>query len=406
MNFIRQGNKRSWTGQSTLISKSYGKKLRQTHQNLSESKQSGEWGISLSMNRILEKLLPSRLLWRLTMVNTIVIIALMTLIGWAVYETACSLTAGMGNLGEQRQEQFNATLLQYVVIFVIIGVVVGGALHLYFTRKIINPIKQLIESTKQIKRGSYPARLSTKAEGELVDLLDQFNEMVEQLERNEYERDKLVTDLSHEIRTPLANLSGYLQALKTGVIAADEQIYATLIKEANRIQDLISQLDQLKQWNSQGAEESCEELFSIQSTVDQVASMFLWQLNKRKIPYHVKIEEANLKGNPSGIEQAINNILANAIDYYKGPGKIVISGKVMKDEYLISISGPGDTISEEDTDRIFDRFYRVDSSRSRETGGSGLGLSITKDIISYHGGEISFLSKDGENIVSFTIPIT
>lgn len=358
------------------------------------------------MNRILEKLLPSRLLWRLTMVNTIVIIALMTLIGWAVYETACSLTAGMGNLGEQRQEQFNATLLQYVVIFVIIGVVAGGALHLYFTRKIINPIKQLIESTKQIKRGSYPARLSTKAEGELVDLLDQFNEMVEQLERNEYERDKLVTDLSHEIRTPLANLSGYLQALKTGVIAADEQIYASLIKEANRIQDLISQLDQLKQWNSQGAEESCEELFSIQSTVDQVVSMFLWQLNKRKIPYHVKVEEANLKGNPSGIEQAINNILANAIDYYKGPGKIVISGKVMKDEYLISISGPGDTISEEDTDRIFDRFYRVDSSRSRETGGSGLGLSITKDIISYHGGEISFLSKDGENIVSFTIPIT
>src|SRR5690625_7522763 len=107
-----------------LILKSYEKKLRQIHLIQSVYKQSGELGISLLKRNFLKKLLPSRLLWRLTIVNTVVIIVMMTLIGWAVYETACSITEGMGNLGEQRQQQFNATLLQYVISFVIVGIII------------------------------------------------------------------------------------------------------------------------------------------------------------------------------------------------------------------------------------------------------------------------------------------
>lgn len=357
------------------------------------------------MSRILKKLIPSRLLWRLTVVNTIVIIALMTLIGWAVYETACSLTAGMGNLGEQRQEQFNTTLLQYVIIFVFIGIVVGGALHLYFTRKIIDPIKQLIESTKQLKQGSYPARLSTRAEGELVDLVDQFNEMVDQLERNEFERDKLITDLSHEIRTPLANLSGYLQALKTGVIEADEELYESLLNEASRLKDMINQLDQLKQWDQDNLEEKLDQYFNIEDIIHQVISMFSLQLKEKEISLVKNIEKQRIKGHETGIEQAFTNILANAIQYYKGVGEIEVSSYVEKDKYIVTVAGPGERISSKDQRQIFKRFFRVESSRNRETGGSGLGLAIAKEIIHYHGGRIEFQSKDHLNKVTFTIPI-
>src|SRR5690625_7172607 len=151
---------------------------------------------------------------------------MMTLIGWAVYETACSITEGMGNLGEQRKKKLSATLLQYVISFFIVGIIIAVSLHIYFTQKIIEPIKQLIESTKQMKRGSYPARIKIKADGELVELVDQFNELIDQLEKNEYERDKLVTDLSHEVRTPLSNISGYLQALQSGVMEPTEELYS------------------------------------------------------------------------------------------------------------------------------------------------------------------------------------
>lgn len=327
----------------------------------------------------------------------------MSIIAWAVYKRACSLNAGMGNLGEAGQEQFNASLLQYVIIIVILGIVVGGAIHLYFTRKIIDPIKQLIESTKQIKEGSYPSRLSTRAEGELVDLVDQFNEMVEELERNEYERDKLVTDLSHEIRTPLANLSGYLQALKTGVIQADEQVYNSLLNEANRLKDMMNQLDQLKEWNQDYLGENQERYFNIEEVLEQVISMFSLQLKEKKISLVKNIENKRLKGYETGIEQAFTNILANAIQYYQGDGAIKISASAKNQAYTVTVSGPGKEISAEDRKDIFKRFYRVESSRNRETGGSGLGLAIAKEIIHYHGGKIHFQSKNDQNKVTFTI---
>lgn len=357
------------------------------------------------MRNLLEKFLPSRLLWRLTVVNTVVMILLMTLIGWGVYETACSLSAGMGNFEEHRQQQFNATLLQYVVIFIVIGLIVGIALHIYFTRKIIDPIKQLIESTKQIKRGKYPARLSTTAEGELIDLVEQFNEMVEQLEKNEYERDKLVTDLSHEIRTPLSNVSGYLQALKAGVVEGNQQLYESLLKETSRIEGMIQQLDELKLWNYTKDHVKKKEKFQLKPIINQVVSMFSWQLQKRDIPLKVEVEETTFFGDAEGMEQALNNILINAIEYYKGSAEIVIQGERFHHKYILTISGPGEEISKDQSKYIFDRFYRVDSSRSRDTGGSGLGLAITKEIIHYHEGDISFESKNGRNMVTLTLPI-
>src|SRR5690625_4688996 len=387
------------------ILKSYEKKLRQIHLIQSVSKQSGEWGISLLKRNFLKKLLPSRLLWRLTIVNTVVIIVMMTLIGWAVYETACSITEGMGNLGEQRQQQFNATLLQYVISFVIVGIIIAVSLHIYITQKIIEPIKQLIESTKQMKRGSYPARIKIKAGGELVELVDQFNELIDQLEKNEYERDKLVTDLSHEVRTPLSNISGYLQALQSGVMEPTEELYSSLLNEANRLKEMMNQLDQLKQWDQNSLTYKEQVEFDIKGIVDQVVAMFSWSLKQRNIPLTAKVERRRLKGNASGIEQAITNILANAIEYYKGDGEIEISGVVENNDYVIMISGPGDEISSKDKQQIFKRFFRVEASRNRKTGGSGLGLAIAKEIIHYHEGTIQFVSENQRNAVMFSIPL-
>src|SRR5699024_6731868 len=197
----------------------------------------------------------------------------------------------------------------------------------------------------------------------------------------------------------------YLQALKSGVIEGDEELYTALIKESNRIQDMISELDQLKQWNQFGKDEKKAEEFSVKHVIDQVLSMIWWQLNRKEISTIVDIEDVLLKGDPVGFEQAMNNIISNAIEYYDGEGDIIISGKKSQNDYVMIISGPGKRVPAEDQAHIFDRFYRVDASRSRATGGSGLGLAITKEIVHFHGGKISFTSQDKRNLVTVTIPI-
>lgn len=359
------------------------------------------------MHKQFKRLIPNGLLWRLTSVNLLVIVLAITLMGWAVYETACTLTAGIGNFEEQRQQQFNATLLQYVVIFMIMVTVVGIALHVYFTRKIIHPIKQVINSTKQMKQGKYPARLKMRAEGELEDLVTQFNSLIDRLEKNELERKKLVTDLSHEIRTPLSNISGYLQALQSGVIEADEQLYSSLLQEAKRLGDMVNQLDQLKGWDQrQIFTETDKEHADISLLIDQCVGMFQWKLDKQGINIHLQVENEQLTINRNGIEQVVSNILDNAVQYYNGDGDIYIKGAKQSDGqfYKVSITGPSQQISEDEASQIFNRLYRVDSSRSRETGGTGLGLAIAREIIEFHQGEIGITSNGLDNTVWFTIP--
>ncbi|WP_077602940.1 sensor histidine kinase [Oceanobacillus sojae] len=349
--------------------------------------------------------LPKRFLIQLTVINMIVIVAFVMLSSWAIYNTACMLADGLTSMTEQKQNQFQATLFQYLWIFSISAVILGSLIHFYLTKKMIQPLRELIQSTKEMKQGQYPSSIHVKGDGEVGELIRHFNDLVQQLETNEQQRKNLVSDLSHEFRTPLTNLNGYLLALQNGVMEGDEKLYQSLYAESSKLTQLVEQMEQLKEWDDMQIYSFHEkELTNMQEFIERSIKIFQWPLEKKQIELKTDIQTGTAVINRTSISQVISNLMDNAIRYYDDAGPINIKGEEMHNEYKVSITGPGRAISEKDKERIFERFYRIETSRSREFGGSGLGLAISKEIIERHHGEIGVQSKGNMHTVSFIIP--
>ncbi|GGA72001.1 hypothetical protein GCM10008025_14790 [Ornithinibacillus halotolerans] len=345
-------------------------------------------------------LVPKQFLFRLTFINIVVIAAFVGISSWAIYNTACVLADGLVSMSSQKQARFESTLLQYLWIFSISTIIIGSLTHFYLTKKLIRPLRELIDSTKKMKHGEYPQPITMKPDGEIGELISHFNDLVQQIEANEQHREKLVSDLSHEFRTPLSNLNGYLKALKAGVIEGDEKLYRSLYEESRRLIHLVEQMEQLKEWDYVSNQNFTQKTPSnIEKLVYQVVEMFRRKLKQANIEMVVDVASCQLIVNSAAITQVISNLLDNAIRYYEGNSPIEIRGIVDQSTYKLSITGPGKPISMEERKKIFDRFYRVDHSRSREFGGSGLGLAISKEIIERHQGRLSVTSEG--NIHSF-----
>lgn len=360
----------------------------------------------MSISKILQALIPKGFLWRLTSVNFVVIAGTIVLSGLAIYHTACFLVDGIGNFSVTRQQQFNTTLFQYVFLFGVIAVFISSIIHFYLTKKLIDPVNKLIESTKVLKRGSYPERLPVTSKDEIGQLTTQYNELIQQLQENEQYRKKLVADISHELRTPIANLTGYLHALKSGDIEADPQLFESLHGQAVQLTKLMEQMDSLTMWNGIGEEKYLlKEQVQIKSIIVESVQMFNWKLEEKNLDVKMNIEEAVVFIHKEGLRQVLNNLIDNAIRYYQGNGPIMIRGKKLVHFYRFSVENPGDHIEIEQQAQLFNRFYRLEKSRSRETGGTGLGLAIAKEIIENHDGQIEVCSKSGVNTFSFNIPL-
>lgn len=349
----------------------------------------------------LKRFLPKQFLWRLTILNVLVIAPTIAISGWAIYNTACFLVEGMSSFDAIKQGQFNKVLFKYLWLFIIISFTISSLLQFYFTRKLLRPINELTESTKAMKQGRYPAPIVTETEDEIGELVHQYNELSEQLKTNEAERNKIVADLSHEFRTPLSNLNGYLQALKNDVIQGDEALFESLYQESQRLTVMVKQLDKMNEWDYLAAQKIVQkEKVNIAEQIKRSAEMFRWRLQKEYIGLRINVDDAELFIHVAGVQQVLSNLLDNAIDYYQGPGDIAIKGDSTETAYLISVTGPSRPILEEEKTKLFERFYRSDASYK---SGSGLGLAIAKGIIENSGGKIGVTVDESMNSFWFTI---
>lgn len=357
------------------------------------------------MIKFIKSLWPQQIIWRLTLLNTIAFAAVVILTSLTIYNAACALVSGMES-DVQRQNQFDAALLQFLWVSTAATIIIGSLIHFYLTKKLMRPLKELIESTKAMKDGRYPETIEVRTEGEMGELIGHFNELVQQLKLNEQSRQKVVSDLSHEFRTPLSNLNGYMNALSNGVIEGNPALFQSLQGEAKRLTAMVEQLEQLKEWDFAAAETLAEtEREEMGQLIRQAADMFHWRLEEKGIRVEIEAERGFVAVYNSGIQQVLGNLIDNAIRYYEGSGPIRIVGKNSGTGYRVSVISEGQEISEGDTDKIFDRFYRTDPSRNRNTGGSGLGLAISKEIIERHGGRIGLDSTDRRHAFWFALPL-
>ncbi|SKA98326.1 two-component system, OmpR family, sensor histidine kinase BaeS [Sporosarcina newyorkensis] len=361
----------------------------------------------MRMIKLVRTFLPKQLLWRLTFLNVFAISLFIILSSFAIYNTACVLVDGMGTMDEQRQNHFNATLLQYLWIFSISTILMGSLIHFYLTWKLIRPLEELIESTKDMKKGRYPDMIQTKSRGEIGELIIHFNELVQQLKNNQQSRQKLVTDLSHEFRTPLSNLTSYLIALRNGVIVGDRELFDALSGESKRLTTMVEQLEQLKEWDYVAKQTFTEkERVDMRLLIEQSIEMFHWTLEEKGIPVIVEADVGMVNVYNGGIPQVLSNIIDNAIRYYEGKEPIIIHGESTEEGYRVSISSEGQEITEAERTKVFERFYQGDAPRSHRTGGTGLGLAISKEIIEHHNGRVGLNSiKNHYHTFWFTIPL-
>lgn len=264
--------------------------------------------------------------------------------------------------------------------------------------RMIGPIKKMTEITKTITVNNINTRLDIKGtQDELKELSQTFNEMMDRIEKGYKSQQQFVSDASHELRTPIAVIKGYVNMLdrwgKNDRAVLEESITA-IKNETESMQDLIEKLLFIAR-SDKSTLIFTKEDFKISSILKEIEKETKMIDSKHKL-YFYFYEDANIYADKNRIKQAIRIIVDNAIKFTPQDGSIMVSGFVKDDYYVIKVEDTGIGIGKKDLEKIFDRLYRAEQSRSKEIGGHGLGLSIAKIIVLGHKGKIKVKSTVGK----------
>ncbi len=292
----------------------------------------------------------------------------------------------------------NKIILGIGVLLILASTIMGFII----SRSITRPINKLMTKAKYISKGEYDKKIEINTDIlEINDLINSINNLSQSIKEQENIRKRLTGDISHELKTPLTNIQSHLEAMIDGIWEPTEERLLSVKGEAERLSSLVSDMQKLNKYD-----ESSIKLKKDNVNISDIICFVIFQFSNLAKSKNIKIEyekkNINLYCDKDKITQALVNILSNAIRYSNEGSTIFIEEKLKDNKVIISIEDQGIGISEEDLKYVFERFYRADKSRTRATGGTGIGLTIVKSIVSSHGGEVKLESKLGEGS-KFTI---
>jgi signal transduction histidine kinase len=296
---------------------------------------------------------------------------------------------------------------QFLLLGSILAAGIAAFLTFFVSRSIIAPVKLLTAAAKKLGQGDLSQRVTpTGHHDEIGQLTDSFNTMADGFERNEKLRRNMVTDSAHELRTPVSNIRGYLEAIRDGVVEPDNTKIDLLYEETMHLSRLIEDLQDLTLSDAGELKLNCQ-IENINDLIDHTIAMQV-QAGSKGISITTNLP-ANLPMvyiDRHRIGEVLRNLLDNAIVHTEKGGSIVVSVVIQDPMVKITVSDTGEGIPPEDLNNIFERFYRVDKSRTRSTGGHGLGLTIAKRMVEAHGGTIEVRSEPGKGShFTFSVPI-
>ena len=290
----------------------------------------------------------------------------------------------------------------------LVAVAIALLITFVLSRRILAPVKSLTFAAKRLGQGDFSQRVQIEDKSELGELAQTFNSMASDLERAEKLRQNMVADVAHELRTPLSNVRGYLEALRDGVIKPDANTIRSLTEEATLLSRLVDDLQELSLAEAGELRLNCQAE-NIGGLINQTVAVVQTQATAKGLSVFIdlpgKLPSVNIDSNR--ISQVLRNLLENAVAHTAKGGSITVAAKQQGNWVEVTVTDTGEGIPAEDLPNIFERFYRVDKSRARATGGSGLGLTIAKRLVEAHGGKIEAQSELGKGSrFSFTIPVS
>lgn len=275
----------------------------------------------------------------------------------------------------------------------------------YFIKSIVNPLKEIISTTKQIAKGSYGAKIEKTFDDEVGELCDSINEMSAELARSEKMKNEFISSVSHELRTPLTAVIGWAETIAAvGVDHAEEaqKGISVILKETRRLSKMVEELLDFARMES-GRFNLCVEPMDLKAEFEETLFMYHETFKKQglEIKYEQCDEDIYVNGDRERLKQVFFNILDNAVKHGKNSGKLELCADMDEKNTWISIRDFGEGIPEEELPYVKLKFYKGTS----KVTGSGIGLAVSDEIVNLHGGELRIESVYGEGTtVTIVLP--
>jgi signal transduction histidine kinase len=289
---------------------------------------------------------------------------------------------------------------------VVVGGSAAGGLSYLVSRRIIEPLLQMESVTQKMASGHLEERLPSSEIPELNQLATSFNHMAANLEGVEQRRRELITDLTHELRTPLTVLEGYLEGLADGTIDPSTDIYHRLARETARLRRLVNDLQELSQAEA-GYLPIHTQAFDLRPLLEALLRKFADQLLDEGPMLRLACppDLPKVLADPERTEQVLVNLLGNALRFTQ-EGSITLQTWVESNDLWVAVIDTGLGIAPEDLPHVFERFWRSDRSRDRTSGGTGIGLAISRRLVELQGGRIEVASQLGVGSrFQFSLPL-
>jgi signal transduction histidine kinase len=287
---------------------------------------------------------------------------------------------------------FLGTLFAALAVAAIAATVTSLVISLFVARRITGPLQQMTQASERISAGHYAERIEiapVHATDELGQLASSINALAVALEQTERRRLEVIGNVTHELRTPIATLEGYLEGLLDGVIEPTPRTFAMLHTEAGRLRRLVDDLQELSRAEARQIPLSLQPVAPqrlVQSALEPLEEQFAEKGLQLQIDAPEDLSPVMV--DPHRAVQILTNLLVNALRYTPAPGRVEVAVSREKTKVAFRVSDTGVGLSPEQLAHIFERFYRVDKSRSRAFGGSGIGLTIAQSLAQAMGGEI------------------
>ena len=299
----------------------------------------------------------------------------------------------------------------YLVVSLLV-VAIAVIIMSVFARRQSTPLRKMANAASAFGHGDFSARVqvSESYTQEIEELSIAFNNMASSIEKGEYQRREFVANVSHELKTPMTTIGGYIDGILDGTIPKEKsRHYMRIVSdEIKRLSRLVRSMLDVSQLQDQGGiPEEKKSQFDLCECAGQVLITFEQKILQKELEVDVRMPEHSLftLANADYITQVIYNLIDNAVKFCPQGGRLGLSLTESGEKIYVSISNDGETIPPQELPLLFDRFHKLDKSRSENRDGWGLGLYIVKTIICSHGEDISVTSRGGVTTFTFTLPL-